>query len=103
MRRPLLYRLEGHRPVPCDDKRLVEAGIGARVALTPIDGIQVSTVFLGLDHSMHLSGPPILFETLIIGGPLDGEQRRYATWDEAERGHAEAVARVHAMRLAGPS
>ena len=49
----------------------------------------VSTVFLGLDHG-YCGGPPILFETMIFGGPKDGYQVRYSTWDEAERGHAVA-------------
>jgi hypothetical protein len=28
-----------------------------------------------------------LFETMVFGGPLNGEMDRYATWDEAEAGH----------------
>lgn len=60
----------------------------------------VSTVFLGLDHSFG-QGDPVLFETMIFGGPLDGEQRRYRTYSEAERGHAEAVtaARIAAAKI----
>lgn len=53
----------------------------------------VSTVFLGLDHN-HRGGEPILFETMIFGGPLDGEQWRYHSYDQAERGHADAVAQA---------
>lgn len=53
--------------------------------------IRVSTVFLGLDHSWADSGPPILFETMIFGGPFNDDMVRYATWDEAEKGHAEAI------------
>lgn len=30
----------------------------------------------------------------VFGGALGGEQQRYETWEEAERGHAEMVARV---------
>jgi hypothetical protein len=45
----------------------------------------VSTVFLGLDHSFE--GPPILFETLVSGGDLEGEMDRYHTWEEAIKGH----------------
>jgi hypothetical protein len=51
---------------------------------------EVSTVFLGLDHN-HGRGEPLLFETMIFGGPLAGEQWRYATWDQAEQGHRKAV------------
>ena len=52
--------------------------------------IRVSTVFLGLNSSFR-PGEPMLFETMIFGGSLDGEQWRYATYDQAERGHADAV------------
>jgi hypothetical protein len=68
------------------------------VGLNTIGGVGVSTVFLGIDHSHGRPGGPILFETMIFGGgvALDGLQRRYRTFDEAEAGHAEIVARVRA-------
>lgn len=53
----------------------------------------VSTVFLGLDHQ-YGDGPPLLFETMVFGGPLDHEMNRYSTWNEAEKGHQEMVERV---------
>lgn len=61
--------------------------------------IAVSTVFLGLDHNYRISksqkdAEPILFETMIFGGPLDGEMWRYSTYAQAERGHEEAVAQA---------
>jgi hypothetical protein len=31
---------------------------------------------------------------MVFGGPLDGEQWRYCTYAEAERGHADAVAQA---------
>lgn len=63
-----------------------------RVAHTELpDGTEVSTVFLGLDHS-YGHGPPILFETMIFGGPLDETQDRYATRQAAINGHAHYVA-----------
>ena len=55
--------------------------------------VRVSTVFLGLDHSFG-AGPPLLFETMVFGGPLDQEQDRYPTWAEAEQGHAAMVKRA---------
>jgi hypothetical protein len=65
----------------------------ARVARTQVSpNVYVSTVFLGLDHRWGKQGPPILFETMIFGGVEDQYQERYATWDEAEAGHAKAVA-----------
>jgi len=70
-----------------------------QVALTRFqDGSYISTVFLGIDHSSNrLSGPPILFETMVFGGPKDGLKRRYATWDEAETGHKQVVELVFAV------
>lgn len=54
------------------------------------DEIKVSTVFLGIDHSFG-GGVPILFETMIFGGEHNDYQERYATYEEAEDGHAIAV------------
>lgn len=62
-----------------------------RVAVTHIGaGVKVSTVFLGIDHRFG-DGPPILFETMVFGGPLDGTEQRYATWEEAVVGHQRVV------------
>jgi hypothetical protein len=69
-----------------------------------LEGCNVSTIFLGLDHNWSGRGDPVLFETLVFGGPLADEMMRYCTYAEAERGHAEmvtqariAVARVKAI------
>jgi hypothetical protein len=64
-----------------------------RVAKDHIGKVRVSTVFLGLDHNFF-GGDPLLFETMIFGGALNGEMWRYATYSDAERGHAEAVAKA---------
>ena len=47
---------------------------------------EVSTVFLGIDHSFK-STKKLWFETMIFGGPRDGEQYRYETYAEAIEGH----------------
>lgn len=53
------------------------------LARTEFEGsITVSTVFLGLDCSFD-SGPPLLFETMVFGGPYDGFQSRHHTFDNA--------------------
>ena len=65
--------------------------IVAQTEVTP--DVKVSTVFLGINHNFG-SGSPILFETMIFGGPHDSFTERYHTWDEAEAGHARAVARA---------
>ena len=56
-------------------------------------GILVSTIFLGLDHSFGFSKVPILYETMIFGGPFDAREylTRYATREEAIEGHKRAV------------
>jgi hypothetical protein len=54
--------------------------------------ISVSTVFLGIDHGFGRRGPPILWETVIFGGPHDEYQERYTSRDDALAGHAKALA-----------
>ena len=64
------------------------------VGMTQITSeVYVSTVFLGVDHSWDDNGPPVLFETMIFGGPeeIDREMWRYTSWDDAEVGHKMAV------------
>jgi hypothetical protein len=58
--------------------------------------ITVSTIFIGIDHRIYGNGPPLLFETIIFGGPLDEHQWRYASYDDAQTGHAAAVRRARA-------
>lgn len=109
------YRLEGKTPVPCErleGMHWFEANFAGRtVARTRIGPAEVSTVFLAIDHGFGFKGRPILFETMIFvdddsdprGLDFGGEyQKRYATWEEAEAGHAEAVALVEAA-LAVPT
>jgi hypothetical protein len=57
-------------------------------------GWRVSTVFLGLDHNFGGGGPPILWETMVFGGPLDGEMDRYSSVAEAKAGHQAMCAKV---------
>ena len=59
-----------------------------------VGAVRVSTVFLGVDHNFFGNGPPLLFETMVFGGPLDREQERCATWDEAVSQHAKMLLRV---------
>jgi len=58
------------------------------------DGVEISTVFLGLDHSFG-NGPPLLFETMVFGWP-EGEEHctRYSTWEEAIEGHDSLVEKL---------
>ena len=65
-----------------------------RVAYTEFGSSDVSTVFLFIDHGFGADRSPLLFETLVFGGPLANEMDRYSTWDEAVAGHEAMVARV---------
>ena len=56
--------------------------------------VEISTVFLGLDHSFGMEGPPVLYETMVFGGKLSDHQERYHTREEAFRGHQRWVKRV---------
>lgn len=104
--RPIYYILEDGEPKPVADvldwaKWFENAFPNPRVVqqdYLKIPGmkrkVKVSTIFLGVDHNFHFKGPPVLFETMIFGGPLDQEQERYCTRKEALAGHARWIARV---------
>lgn len=80
-----------------------------RVGNTPVSwlhpkGDHVSTVWLGIDMGMHPGSDPVIYETMVFGGPLDGEQARYTTAKQARVGHrvmvqlARAAVQVEADR-----
>jgi len=61
------------------------------VQLDQIGDAKVSTVFLGLDHGFSRATDPVLWETMIFGGPHDGYQDRCSTFAEAVEMHRKAV------------
>lgn len=64
-----------------------------RVRWTQISpDVEVSTVWLGLDHNYSGDGPPIIFETMIFGGSMSEDIQRYATEEQAITGHELMVA-----------
>jgi hypothetical protein len=75
-----------------------------RVARDFVGHIEVSTVWLGLDHSYVGGGTPIIFETMCfvwVGGERvtdDERMERYATEAEARAGHERIVAQVKAQQ-----
>lgn len=103
-----LYKLEGHRVVLCASNEEWVIWLETAdccVAFDEIDGIAISTLFLGLDHNWSnvidsfisdISGKeqqdPLLFETRIFLPNGDASaMMRYFTWEEAEQGHRKAV------------
>lgn len=97
------FILDAHgQPVPCYDTlewgRWLEQGDEQRrVGWTDLgERGRVSTVFLALDHNFSpmrdpLTYRPILWETMVFGGPCDRDMRRYCSREAAERGHKEMV------------
>lgn len=60
------------------------------------DGRIVSTVWLGLDHNYEKTGEPLIFETMVFPSSneyAETECVRYATEEEAIKGHKEMVAK----------
>lgn len=89
-------------PVPCYDtiewgRWFETSDEQRRVALTDLgERGRISTVFLALDHNfMPMQDPllykPILWETMIFGGPHSEDMRRYMSRKAALRGHEEMV------------
>jgi hypothetical protein len=87
----LVYGWDG-QPLPRDEWLKVFAG-DRRVGYARTTRGAVSTVFMGIDmgYGMLDGSVPILFETMVFGGPLDSSIGRYATLQEARAGHAEWV------------
>ena len=61
-----------------------------KVKQDTIGDILVSTVFLALDHGFG-SKKPLLWETMIFGGEHDQYQDRYSSYEDALKGHQQAL------------
>ena len=96
------YILDGHTVVPADLMAwAIWFGAADRhVSKEMIGDSKVSTVFLGLDHQ-YGDGPPLLFETMVFGGPLTDEMDRCSTWEQAEAMHKVMCDRVRAASSTG--
>lgn len=90
------YILEGDniRPVSVDEwsRWSLERRDEKRIALNQVGDVEVSTVFLGLDHGWG-DGPPVVFETMTFGGgeATNEWQWRYTTRAAAQAGHDKVV------------
>ena len=93
-----MYVLNGKKPVPCYDYeeylKIFSNDNVRYVGSTKKGDTHVSTVFLACDYSFSDDSTPILFETMIFGGERDQEIWRYATWDEAEKGHRKVCVEI---------
>lgn len=89
--------LDGRHPVPCESETQWRAWMQSparRVANTQIEDVQISTVFLGVEHSQDKAGQSMLFETAVSVQDSTRYLERYATWDEAVVGHERIVGHI---------
>lgn len=66
-----------------------------RLAEDRVGGLWVSTIWMGIDHS--LGGPPLIFETMVFdweGKIFDEYTARYSTEMQAQIGHTYTVTRI---------
>src|SRR5687768_5498583 len=70
--------------------KLLEDPSYKRLASHQLSHVTVSTVWLGLDHSWG-AGPPVIFETMVFGGPDNSYQERYRTELDARLGHLRTL------------
>ncbi|MEH1771595.1 hypothetical protein [Nostoc sp.] len=94
------YKLEGQTPVAVDS--FIEWSLWIMSASTTVminelkDSI-ISTRFVGIDlnpGSSNSKSQPMVFETLVMGGAMDGKRNFYPTWDEAIQGHLKICTQV---------
>ena len=86
------YKLEGQTPVKCSREEsdlLFDSG-NKHVGSDKIKDISISTIFLGRDFDIF-GVEPMLFETLISGAVHKDFTIKYPTYEEAEKGHLEAI------------
>lgn len=94
------YILEDREPVKIEDPiewgKWFQREENKYVTKDTIGNSQIITFFLGIDKSLT-GNPPILFQTMVIDGRLDGETDYHATWQEAEAGHKRMLKRVRSI------
>jgi hypothetical protein len=82
--------LDGGEPITLQDATvaftLLEAPDGTR--------IYVSTVFLSVDASLGFNPEPLLWETVVSGGPMHGLLMRHASEEQARDGHRQVLSEL---------
>ena len=96
----MYYTLKGKTPVKVASVtewgQWMESHAETRqLANNMIGKCRVSTVFLGVDHSLSRDDEPVLFETMVFCEGRkhrhDQEQERYHTFDDAMEGHEAMI------------
>ena len=89
------YILQGHEPVRVDLMTWAKwfEVADRQVAYDKFNGLEISTVFLGMDQNWGFSARPVIFETMVFGCEVE-VQVRYSTWDKAIEGHRIIVEKI---------
>ena len=94
------YKLEGQTPVPVEsfmEWSLWIMSASTTVMINELKDSIISTRFVGIDlnpGSCNSLSQPMIFETLVVGGAMDGKRNFYPTWDEAIQGHLKICTQV---------
>lgn len=90
----MLYILKQGVPVLCNDldewSRWMTFHCDEHHRTDDLPEGRVTTVFLGMDRGFR-GGPPLLWEAMVFGGELDGDQQRNSTLAEAMAAHDHMV------------
>lgn len=97
------YKLEGKTPVAVEsfiqwNLWMASASFAEiTVMYNEFADCLISTKFVGIDlnpGSGNYKSQPMVFETLVMGGVLDGKKNLYPTWDEAMQGHLKICTQI---------
>lgn len=86
----LFFNQDGENIDIEDGVKFFESDAKRRIALTRINNLTISTVFLVIDHGAG-SGRPVLFESIVFKASNPIFTQRYCTKEEAKAGHDKLV------------
>lgn len=95
--RSVHYILVDDQPVPEPDYMnwmMWMTTANLNVADDMVGETRIDTSFLGINHNFGGEGLPLLWETMVFTGKMDGYTYRYASSEEAQEGHEKIVLMV---------
>lgn len=90
----MIYKLDGRDVVPlnADEMSADTYPLVKTIAYTDVSGgVYVSTIFFSCTARKDHLGRPLLFETMVLGGEHDEYTKKYATYEDAEKGHQQTI------------
>jgi len=99
------FILQGRQPVPVETHLQWALWCGSHaedavVGCDQVDGVEITTAFVGVNTQNGPSAEALVFQTLCERGAETEVVGNYATWEEAERGHQDALRRVSVRTVA---